>query len=238
MEEVRGSSPLPPTIFAKEKIMTEIIYENGTILAVNKPAGIVSEDLAEELAERKKLSELPRFGLAHRIDKGTSGVLLFGKEEKSLEELKLKFKERKIRKKYLALVWRPMKKIRGEIITSMRRSKNDRRKHQSYPPEEEGRRAVSKYEVLENFENYSLISVKPETGRRHQIRSQMAYIGHPIVGDDLYGFKDQIDPSGVKRLFLHSLSIEFNMKGKKRFVADPTAEFKNTIKQLRKCQKK
>ncbi len=217
--------------------MTEIIYESETLMAVNKPAGVISEELAKELAEKKKLSDLPRFGLAHRIDKGTSGVLLFGKEEKSLEELKLKFKKREVKKEYLALVWRPMKEDEGEVITSMRRSKNDRRKHQSYPPEERGRRARSRWRVLENFENYSLIGVEPESGRRHQIRSQMAYLGHPIVGDDLYGFKDQVDPKGVDRLFLHSLSIEFEMEGKKRFVADPPEEFKKTLKKLRKCQK-
>jgi 23S rRNA pseudouridine1911/1915/1917 synthase len=104
-----------------------IIFENNNLLVVNKPAAVTVEDLADDLKDEiKELKELPRYGLAHRLDKDTSGVLLFGKDKSVLEDLKKKFKERKVNKKYICLVWRKMKKEQGKIITSMRRSKNDK----------------------------------------------------------------------------------------------------------------
>ncbi len=213
-----------------------IIFESNNLLVVDKKAGIVVEDLANNLKDEiEELKELPRYGLAHRLDKDTSGVLLFGKNEITLNSLKKSFKDRKVSKKYICLVWREMKKKKGKIITAMRRGKNDRRKHQSYPPEEEGRKAISFYKVLENFENYSLIEVIPKTGRRHQIRSQFAFLGHPVVGDKLYSFKDQRDPVEMKRHFLHNRFLEIKTKnGKKRFESELPMDLKKIIDNLKK----
>ncbi len=212
------------------------VYESESVLVTDKPAGIVVEDFAAKVKEEsRKLKELPRFGLVHRLDKGTSGILLFAKKRQLLDDLQEQFKERKVKKKYICLAWRPLKKKEGRVITAMRRGKNDRRKHQSYDPSEKGRRAISDYKELENFENYSLIEVSPRTGRRHQIRSQFAYLGHPIVGDSLYGFKDQKDPVEMNRLFLHSSSLEIRISGnKKRFVSELPEDLQKVIEEIKK----
>ncbi len=228
MEEVRGSSPLPPTIFM-------IIHEDEKILVAEKPSKTIVTDFAKEMASRvSELKDLPRNGLAHRIDKDTSGILLFGKTDKVLSELKEQFKKRQVKKKYICLVWRKFKDKEGKLETAMRRG-GDRRKHQSYEPDEEGRKAVSFYKVLDFFENYSLIEVKPVTGRRHQIRSQMAYLGNPIVGDKLYGFKDQRDPVEMDRHFLHSDFLEIKVDEKvKRFESDLPQDLKKIINKLKR----
>ncbi len=99
-----------------------------------------------------------------------------------------------------------LKTEKGTIETLIGRSPGDRRKQKVYLPQEpkfeSKRKAVTKYKVLQRFENYDLIEVEPETGRKHQIRTHLAYLGHPIAGDKLYGFKDQICPEGLKRQFL------------------------------------
>lgn len=209
------------------------IYEDDDILVIDKPSGKVVTDLAEELKEEvAELKSLPRYGLAHRIDKETSGILLFGKNEKVLKNLKEQFKRREVKKKYICLVWRRLKEKEGKIVTSMRRG-GDRRKHQSYDEKEEGRRAVSFYKVLDFFENYSLIEVLPVTGRRHQIRSQFAYLGNPIVGDSLYGFKDQKDPVEMDRHFLHSSFLEIKVDEKvKRFESALSEDLEKIINKL------
>ncbi len=209
------------------------IYEDDDILVIDKPSGKVVTDLAEELKEEvAELKSLPRYGLAHRIDKETSGILLFGKNEKVLKNIKEQFKRREVKKKYICLVWRRLKEKEGKIVTSMRRG-GDRRKHQSYDKKEEGRRAVSFYKVLDFFENYSLIEVLPVTGRRHQIRSQFAYLGNPIVGDSLYGFKDQKDPVEMDRHFLHSSFLEIKVDEKvKRFESALSEDLEKIINKL------
>ncbi len=213
---------------------TKIVYQDKDFLIIDKPANITVEDLANNLKDKiNELKELPRYGLAHRIDKETSGVLIFAKNLEILQKLQTEFEERKIKKGYLTLVYRNMKETEGKIETAMRRSKNDRRKHSSYPIKENGRNAVSYYKVLENFENYSLIEILPETGRRHQIRSQMAYLGHTVVGDKLYRFKDQIDPEGTKRHFLHSHFVEINIDNKKKkFLSELPDDLKEIINKI------
>lgn len=214
--------------------MKKIIYQDRKILVTEKPAGIIVESFAKKINNKiEELTNLPRHGLVHRIDKDTSGLLLFAKEKATLENLQKQFQQREIRKKYIALVWRPMKKTEGLVETVMRRSKNDRRKHQSYPLEESGRKAISRYQVLENFENYSLIEISPTTGRKHQIRSQFAYLGHPLVGDKLYGFKDQVDPPKIKRHFLHGNFLEIKIDEKrKRFISELPKDLKEIIKTI------
>ncbi len=213
------------------------IHNSRELLVINKSAGEEVHNLAKKISSfYTELKTLPRHGLAHRLDRETSGVLLFGKNREVLRLIKKKFKERKVKKKYFALVWRQIKKDQGEIKTVMRRG-GDRRKHQSYPLTEEGREATSRYEVLERFEEHSLIEVIPITGRRHQIRSQFAYLGHPVAGDKLYGFKDQKNPKKIKRHFLHSKSIELTLRKKRRkFASDLPEDLREIIKTL-KCQK-
>jgi 23S rRNA pseudouridine1911/1915/1917 synthase len=170
-----------------------ILYEDENVLVIDKPAGINSDDF-----ERR----------VHRLDKDTSGILLVAKNSKTLESLQKQFKKGKVEKKYLALVAGNLKNKEGEVKTLLGRSSKDRRKQKAYllhePQAENKREAVTYYKVLQRFKNYDLVEVEPKTGRKHQIRTHLAYLGHPVAGDKLYGFKNQPCPKGLKRQFLHA----------------------------------
>ncbi|RLC35087.1 MAG: hypothetical protein DRZ76_01105 [Candidatus Nealsonbacteria bacterium] len=198
-----------------------IIYEDENVRVLDKPAGVNADDIPNR---------------AHRLDKDTSGVLITAKNEKTLEFLQKQFQERKVEKKYLALVAGNLKNKTGEIKTLLGRSPKDRRKQKIYLPQEpeaKGKReAETHYKVLKRFENYDLIEVEPKTGRKHQIRAHFAYLGHPIAGDKLYGFKNQPKPEGLKRQFLHASYLKILLPSGK------IEEFKSkTPKDLNLCLK-
>jgi len=176
------------------------IYEDKDLLVIDKPAGINSDDFEKRV---------------HRLDKDTSGVLLIAKNEEILEFLQKQFKERNVVKKYLALIVGNLKNKEGKIETLIGRSSADRKKQKVYlagEPNSEGKReAVTWYKVLQRFKDYDLIEVEPKTGRKHQIRTHFAYLGHPVSGDKMYGFKGQIAPKGLKRHFLHSFYLKINL---------------------------
>jgi len=206
----------------------KIIYEDEDLSVIDKPAGLVVDNI-----ERR----------VHRLDKDTSGILLVAKNDKALEFLQKQFKERKVKKKYLALVIGHLKTEEGVgdeakassspfaaarvIETLIGRSPGDRRKQKVYLPGEPNsqgkRQAVTEYKVLQRFENYTLIEVEPRTGRKHQIRTHLAYLGHPIAGDKLYGFKGQICPEGLKRHFLHASYLKIKLPD------GETKEFKSEL---------
>ncbi len=219
----------------------EIIYQDNLLLVINKPSRITVEEISLKLKDQfsslSLLGEENRYGLIHRLDKDTSGVLLFSKDLSYLKEIKERFKKREVQKKYLLLCWKRTKKEEGKIITYMKRAGKDRRKHSSFSFIKGGRRAETDYKVLEKFKNYSLIEAYPLTGRKHQLRSQFAYLGHPITGDKLYRFSDQEDPPGLERHFLHAESISLKTsKGKKEFHSPLPEDLKKIISNLR-CQK-
>ena len=169
-------------------------------MVIDKPAGENSDDIE---------------GRAHRLDKDTSGILITAKNEKTLEFLQKQFKERKIKKKYLALVTGNLKEKEGKIETLLGRSPNDRRKQKVFSPTDPGaegkREAVTHYKVLQRFKNYDLIEIEPRTGRKHQIRVHFSHLGHPLAGDKLYGFKNQPEPEGLKRQFLHANYLKITL---------------------------
>ncbi len=171
----------------------KIIYEDENIQVLDKPAGLNADDIPKRI---------------HRLDKDTSGVLLVAKNDKAIEYLQKQFKDRKVEKKYIALVMGNLKNQEWVIENLLGRSPNDKRKQKVYLPSEPGiegkRKAITKYRILQRFKNYDLIEVEPKTGRKHQIRAQFAYLGHPIAGDKLYGFKGQVAPEGLSRQFLHA----------------------------------
>ena len=189
-----------------------ILYEDENVLAIDKPAGLVVDNI-----ERR----------VHRLDKDTSGILLVAKNDKALEFFQKQFKEREVKKKYLALIIGNLKQDRGVIETLIGRSPGDRRKQKVYllgEPNSQGKRkAVTEYKVLQRFENYTLIEVEPRTGRKHQIRTHLAYFSHPIAGDKLYGFKGQICPEGLKRHFLHASYLKIKLPD------GETKEFKSEL---------
>jgi 23S rRNA pseudouridine1911/1915/1917 synthase len=213
----------------------EILYEDENLLVIDKPAGIVVflEDkkqektlinlLSKKYPDLNKVGSSPRYGIVHRLDKDTSGVLLVAKNEKTLYFLQEQFKERRVEKKYILLAVGNLKQNQGKIETLMGRATKDRRKQKAYLPQEPAskgkslRSAETEYKVIEKFKDFTLIEALPKTGRKHQLRAHLAYLNHPIAGDKLYGFKNQPCPEGLKRQFLHASYIRLALpKGKKK----------------------
>ena len=227
-----------------------ILYEDENLLVIDKPVGIIVfpeketgektliDFLLEKFPELKKVGESPRYGLIHRLDKDTSGILLVAKNDQALEFFQKQFREQKVIKKYLALVVGDLKTEKGKIETLIARSPKNRKKQKVYLPFEPKakgkRRAITEYKVLEKYQNYTLIEVEPKTGRKHQIRAHLAYLNHPIAGDKLYGFKKQICPKGLKRQFLHASYLKIKMlDGQKReFQSDLPEDLKKTLTDL------
>jgi 23S rRNA pseudouridine1911/1915/1917 synthase len=178
----------------------EIIYEDENVKVIDKPAGIDSETIP---------------GRAHRLAKDTSGVLIIAKNEQTLDFLQKQFQERKTEKIYTALISGNINNKEGKIETLLGRSPQDRRKQKVFLPNEPGvqnkRDAVTEYKLIKRFKDYDLLEVKPKTGRKHQIRVHMAYLGHPIVGDKLYGFKNQLNLEGLDRQFLHASMLKIQL---------------------------
>jgi len=183
------------------------IYEDDDVLVVDKPAGVVITDIYPDLSK------------VHRLDKDTSGVLLIAKNEKALIFLQKQFKQRSVEKKYIALVVGNIKNNQGKIETLIGRALKDKKKQKAYLPLERRaqgkRKAITKYKVIKRLKDYTLLEVFPKTGRKHQIRCHLAYLGHPIAGDKVYGFKNQICPKGLKRQFLHANYIKIKLPNHK-----------------------
>jgi 23S rRNA pseudouridine1911/1915/1917 synthase len=202
----------------------KILYEDSDVSVIDKPAGVNSDDFKKRV---------------HRLDKDTSGILLVAKNDESLEFLQRQFKERTAEKKYLALVVGNLKNKQGKIETLLGRSPGDRRKQKVYsalaPGTEGKRKAVTEYGVLQRFENYDLIEAEPKTGRKHQIRAHLSYLGHPIAGDKMYGFKNQPCPNELKRQFLHAnyLKIKLIDGAEKEFHSDLPEDLKIVLENLK-----
>jgi len=185
-----------------EKIPLNIFFEDDEILIINKPPGLVvhpasgnySGTLINGVAyylkeENKNISEetLPRFGLVHRIDKNTSGLLVIAKTSHAVASLAKQFFNHSIKREYQALVWGDLKENKGTIIAHVGRHQRFRKLFEAYPEGEHGKEAVTHYEVLERFGYVTLIKCILETGRTHQIRVHMKHIGHPLFNDETYG---------------------------------------------------
>lgn len=200
----------------------KIIYEDRNILVIDKPAGLLvhpvkdsnEPTLVDWLVKRypdiKKVGESPeRPGIVHRLDKNTSGLLIVAKNNEAHVYLKEQFKKRLVKKKYLALVIGKPKDKSGIIVKSISRSW--KKKKQTVVPGKTFKEAITRYKVLKEFKNYSLLEVMPETGRTHQIRVHLASIGYPIAGDEKYKFKRQPKIKGLKRQFLHANYLKLSL---------------------------
>ena len=206
-----------PTATLPEDIPLDILYEDDAVLVLNKPPGRVvhpavgneTGTLVNALMFHDPVFEsLERAGLVHRLDKDTSGVMVVAKSKEALAELQRQFKARETEKEYLALVWGNPPKS-GRIETLMGRHPVHRKKMAVLT--QGGRDAVSNYETLERFDEVSLVRVRIETGRTHQIRVHMAHIGHPIVGDAVYGrARKHTLPEKPERQMLHAVRLAFN----------------------------
>jgi len=194
--------PEPPrdTEILPENIPLEIVYEDDQLLLVNKSPGMVvhpahgnwTGTLVNALVYH--FQHLPttrngegRPGLVHRIDKDTSGLLVISKTEWAMTFLAQQFFDHSIERTYNALIWGVPKEPQGTIRTHLDRSPSDRRVILAYPDGSQGKHAVTHYKVLKSWQYVSLIECKLETGRTHQIRAHMKYLGHPIFSDETYG---------------------------------------------------
>ncbi|MGL5615574.1 MAG: RluA family pseudouridine synthase [Sarcina sp.] len=183
-----------------EDIDLDIIYEDKDVIVVNKEKGMVVHPapgnytgtlvnaLLYHCKDLSGINGVIRPGIVHRIDKNTSGILVIAKNDFAHQELAEQFKEHSIKREYYAIVEGRMGKLEGTIDAPLGRHHRDRLK---YAVVKDGKRAVTHYEVLEVYKGYSLVKCRLETGRTHQIRVHMAFIGHPLVGDEVYGLKKQ-----------------------------------------------
>ena len=217
----------PTSTFAPEDIPLDIVFEDDVLIVVNKPAGLVvhpaagiqSGTLANALAYHfEQLSTnagVVRPGIVHRIDKGTSGLLVVAKTEMAHEHLADQFRERKVFKSYLALVYGVMERDSGRIEQPLAR---DPRNRTRMAIARGGRGAVSLYKVRRRYDRFTLLDVEIKTGRTHQIRVHLASLKHPVVGDEVYGggrdntvrepkLKAEIRKLG--RHFLHAAELGF-----------------------------
>lgn len=190
------------TDIVPEPMSLNIVFEDADLMVINKPAGMVvhpgsgnySGTLLNGVAWYLKqndpsLSEesLPRFGLVHRIDKNTSGLLVLAKTHQAMSRLAKQFYDHTVKREYVALVWGDLKEDRGTIIAHVGRNQRFRKLFEAYPDGEHGKEAITHYEVLERFGYTTLVRCVLETGRTHQIRVHMKYLGHPLFNDDTYG---------------------------------------------------
>ena len=218
-----------------------IVFEDDDLMVINKPAGIVVHPdnkhkentlvdyIIKDYPEINNVGEVGRPGIVHRLDKDTSGLIIVAKNQKSYEYLVNLFKERKIEKKYFALVYGIMKELKGIISYSLEKRGRVRAKLSST-----SRPAVTRYKVAEEFkEDFSLLDVKIETGRTHQIRVHLAKIGHPVVGDQQYRFKrkKKVD---LDRQFLHAYYLKFKLPSgiEKKFEIGLPNDLENFLRSL------
>lgn len=205
------SLPKPPrdSEVVPENIPLNIVYEDDHLLVVNKPAGMVvhpayqnwNGTLVNALAYHfQNLPQLPgndgRPGLVHRIDKDTSGLLVIAKTEAALTALAKQFFDHSIERTYQAIVWGIPDPPEGTIDVHVGRSLKDRRVTTAFPEGDFGRHAITHYKLIQDLRYVSLVECRLETGRTHQIRAHMKYIGHPLFNDVMYG-GDQISKGTI-----------------------------------------
>lgn len=228
--------------YEAEDIPLDIVYENDDVAVVNKPQGMVVHPsvghtsgtlvnaLMYHIHDLSSINGVVRPGIVHRIDKDTSGLLMIAKNDRSHQALAEELKDKKSLRKYLAIVHGNISNDRGVIEAPIGRSEKDRKKQAVTA---KGKPAVTHFKVLERFGNYTLVELTLETGRTHQIRVHMAYIGHPVAGDPLYGPRKTLKGNGQ---FLHAQTLGFThpTTGESlRFSVEPPAIFQETLENLR-----
>ena len=218
-EEITINVPEPEELSIEpENIPLNIVYEDSDVIVVNKPQGLCvhpapgneSGTLVNGLVyhcgdELSAINGVIRPGIVHRIDKDTSGLLIVAKNNEAHLKLSEQLKERKAMRKYVALVNGNIKEDSGTINKPIGRNPSDRKKMAVVF---DGREAVTHFNVLERFGQYTLVECILETGRTHQIRVHMTYAGHPLLGDSVYGPKKQ--PFNLKGQVLHARVLGFN----------------------------
>lgn len=217
--------PQGPSALIPEAIPLEVIFENSDLLIVNKPAGMVVHPAAGHTAGtlvNAALAHAPdlegvggeqRPGVVHRLDKDTSGLILLAKNDSAHRWLQSQFRSRQVEKAYLALVDGAPPTPRGRVEANIGRDPTHR-KRMAILPDGKGRQAVSEYHTLRSYPGHTLLEVHPITGRTHQIRLHLAFIGCPVVGDQVYGRSRPSLP--IQRHFLHAARLTICLPGEKQ----------------------
>ena len=218
-----------------EKMELSILYESSEVVVLDKPQGVVvhpaagnfSGTLVQGLAYhfeglgRALSSANPRPGIVHRLDKDTSGVIIVAKNPEAQEFLARQFRRRYAEKRYLALVKGRVTPPSGTIRSCIRRDPRNRKRFIS--TESEGKLSITDYRVLRQWERHAFVLLQPKTGRTHQIRVHMAQIGHPVLGDPVYGRVDDDFPRAP--LMLHAYRLVVELPRAKSEAADDTPPF-------------
>ncbi len=249
MVQVRVPAAQPTELIA-EHIPLDIIYEDKQVIIVNKPAGLVVHPAAGHSAGtlvHAVLGHAPeiegvggelRPGLVHRLDKDTSGLIMLAKNERAQRSLQKQFQERSVSKTYIALTDGQPRSPSGRIEAPIGRDPQQRKRMAVMRPGK-GREAVSEYRTLETFAEHSLLEVDLLTGRTHQIRVHLAFIGCPVAGDRVYGRRKASLPLG--RHFLHAARLQIKLPGKRtpqQFEAPLPEELQSVLDDLRAAEQK
>jgi len=238
----------PPENIIPQEIPLEIVYEDERCVVINKAQGMVVHPgagnkqgtMANALCFRrlnKTGGILPglRPGIVHRLDKETSGLIIAAYDEEAHAFLAHQFKSRKVRKTYIAVICGTPKEKTGRIETFIARDQKNRKR---FTVSSCGKTAVTFYKVIKNWKNYSLVMLRPKTGRTHQLRVHMRYLNFPILGDSVYGCEDKNFP-GVS-LMLHSKNLEITLPGETQarvFSSYVPQRFKTVIEKLNTAAK-
>lgn len=242
---VEVSIPPPAELEVRpQEIPLTVIYEDKDIIVIDKPAGLVVHPAAGNregtlvnalLAHCRDLSSIggvARPGIVHRLDKDTSGLMVAAKNDLAHQALAQQIKERRAGRRYLALVHGVIKEAEGRVEAAIGRHPVERKKMAVV--KRGGRMAVTHYRVLERLGSYTLIEAKLETGRTHQIRVHMAYLGHPVVGDPTYGPRRPSLGLAGQALHAHVLEFDHPRSGERmRFEAPLPEEFLSILHGLR-----
>lgn len=225
-----------------EDIPIEIVYQDEDVVVVNKAQGMVVHPsaghqtgtlvnaLMHHITDLSGINGTIRPGIVHRIDKDTSGLLMVAKNDVAHEKLAAQLKDKTSLREYIALVHGVIPHEKGTIDAPLGRSKIDRKKQDIV---DGGREAVTHFTVLERFKDFTLVSLKLETGRTHQIRVHMKYIGYPLAGDPIYGPRKTLEGKGQ---FLHAQVLGFKHPTTEEFLtfeAPLPQLFEDTLKNLR-----
>ena len=237
--------PPQPTELTPEPIPLDILFENKDVLVINKPAGMVVHPAAGHAtgtlvhatlayaADLEGIGGELRPGVVHRLDKNTSGLILVAKNEPAQRWLQGQFRDRKVTKLYLTLVDGRPPTPTGRVETPIGRSSANRKQMAVVPPSK-GREAITEYRLLEAFLKHAFLEVHPITGRTHQIRIHMAFLGCPVVGDTIYGFHKPSIP--LNRHFLHAWRLTIRLPGEpgsRTFEAPLPAELDTILTAMR-----
>jgi 23S rRNA pseudouridine1911/1915/1917 synthase len=244
-----------PHQFAPEDIPLDIIYEDSDVTVVNKKQGMVTHPAAgnwsgtlvnallfhwgkDGISHGDEKTNLQRNGIVHRLDKDTSGVLITARNERSAEYLCAQFYGRRVKKEYIAIVCGRPPAPSGKIKTNIVRDRYNRKKFIASDDKTRGKPAYTAYRYIACYGPFSLLRLRLKTGRTHQIRVHLKYLGCPVLGDPVYGVKNKVFPDATLMLHSRLLAIRLNGENFTEFKAEVPHRFKKVLKILHSDYKK